>query len=580
MNQKKRLPVHQRLVDYVLTNGGVILTQGVMTTSDRVEIRCGCGFEWDVSVTSLVHNKTWCPKCAGKNEGRAEALVRAYVALKGGEILTKGRLVSTGRVDIRCSCGYEWNVGVGPLYQQKTWCPRCAGNLPRSWEELRSIAEARGGKLISENFTNVDATYDFECSLGHPFSNTFKHVESRGQWCPTCNKPTKSEEIARETLHQIFGVRFPKARPLWLRNSRGYRMELDGYSSELGIAFEYQGIQHFKENTLYNTRLATRIQDDRRKAELCQEQNIKLLILTYEQEYEDFPRIIREQLDSEGFDTSKYDFDKEIDLAKAYIRDDRLIELKSLLEPKRIEVLSKKWLTTNTRYEFLCRVCGHRWKALGNAFFNSRSVAGCDKCARAKAGEATKLDISVLQDFALSHGGKLLSANYVRRIHIYKWECKSGHVFSGNFNNMAYRNQFCPECEGRSRKKPMTLPEALEVLNNFQLDLESEYVSKSKPLVVRCRNCQIRKETSLKHLLDNEGVCANCNRISQADKAEQLMRQAGFTPLETYKGMSLPWKSQCERCGQTSSPLPSNIHKGQGCYWCYRAKLKKFPDAE
>jgi hypothetical protein len=575
LNQKKRQPVHQRLVDYVSAKGGVILTEGVVTSSDHVEIRCGCGFEWHANASSLVHGKTWCPKCAGRHEGKAEALVREYVDLRGGEILTKGRLVSTGRVDVRCSCGYEWNVGVGPLYQLETWCPKCAGNFPRSLEELRKIAEARGGKLLSETYTNVDATYDFECSLGHEFSNTFKHVESGGQWCPTCNKPTKSEEIARETLHQIFGVKFPKARPPWLRNSRGYRMELDGYSAELGIAFEYQGIQHFKENTLYNNRLDTRIQDDRRKAELCREQNIKLLILTYEHEYGDFPRIIREQLDRENFDTSKYNFDKEIDLAKAYIRDDRLLALKALLEPKGIEVLSKKWLTTNTKYEFLCRVCGHRWRALGSAFFNSRSVAGCDKCARAKAGEATKLDISSLQDFALSHGGKLLSTKYVRRNHSYKWECKFGHVFRENYNNMAYRNQFCATCEGRPSKNPMALPEALEVLDKFQFDLESEYVSKTKPLVVRCRNCLTRKETSLKHLLDNEGACIDCNRISQAGKAERLMRQAGFTPLEPYKGMSLPWKSQCERCGQTSSPLPSNIHKGQGCYWCYQAKLKK-----
>ncbi len=575
MNRKPRRAAHQQLEEYVSARGGVLVTEGVLLSSDRVVIRCGCGFEWDVQVGALIHNKTWCPKCAGKHKGRADENVRAYVKLRGGEVLTEGRLVSNGRLDVRCKCGYEWNVGVGPLYQQQTWCPKCAGNLPRSLGELRTIAEARGGKLLSKLFTNVDATYDFECSLGHSFSNTFKHVESRGQWCPTCNKPTKSEEIARETLRQIFGFKFPKVRPDWLRNSRGYKMELDGFSEELKIAFEYQGIQHFKSTTLFNTDLSTRIEDDKRKVELCQQHNIRLLILTYEHGYEEFPAVIKQQLDKSGFDTSRYDFNKTIDLDKAYIRDDRVLELKALLQPKGVEVISKKWLTSDAKYEFRCRVCGHRWKARGNAFFNSRSVAGCNKCARAKAGESNKLDIEELRAFAASHGGKLLSTEYVRRNHTYQWQCHYGHFFSENFNNMAYRNQFCPECEGRHSKRPMSLSEAIEVLDSYQFEMESEYISKSKPLTIRCRACKSNKETTMKRLIENDGACPSCIKIEQEKKAFKVMTTAGFRPLEPYMGMNTPWKSRCEVCGQVSSPLPSNIYRGQGCGKCHQLKLSR-----
>ncbi len=575
MNQTPRRKAHQQLEEYVAAKGGFLVTKGTLVSSDRADIRCGCGYTWSVNVGALIHAKTWCPKCGGKHKGRADELVRAYVALKGGEILTPGDLVSTGRIDIRCKCGYEWNVGVGPLYQQKTWCPKCAGNLPRSLEELQAIAEARGGRLVSQTFTNVDATYDFECSLGHAFSNTFKHVEARGQWCPTCNKSTKSEEIARETLQQIFGVKFPKVRPRWLRNSRGYGMELDGFSEELGIAFEYQGIQHFKDFKLFSTDLPTRIEDDRLKVQLCQERNIRLLVLTYEQEFEDFPRVIREQLDNMGFDTGQYDFDKAIDLQRAYIREDRLLELKTLLEHKSIEVLSKKWLTVNAKYEFLCHVCGHKWKARGNAFFNSRSVSGCDKCARAKAGEANKLDIEDLRAFAANYGGLLLSDQYVQRRHEYQWKCKSGHIFIADFNNMAFRNQFCPECEGRTRKRPMSLAEAIELLDSYQFDIESEYISKTKPLKIRCRVCHSSKETTMKHLTENNGACLNCRKLEQERKAFNMMTAARFKPLEPYRGMSNPWRSLCEVCLKTSAPLPLNIYKGQGCGECYRLKISK-----
>jgi len=564
-----------KLEAYVASRGGVIITQGPLLSSDRVDISCGSGHEWNVEVGPLYLNKSWCPKCAGVNKGRAHEKVHAYVAKKGGVILTKGQLLSSGRVDVRCGCGYEWNVSVGALYNLQTWCPKCAGNFPRTLEDLRVVAEARGGKVLSESYTNVDATYEFECSLGHQFSNTFKHVESRGQWCPTCNRPTKSEEIARETFQQIFGVAFRKARPDWLRNSRGYKMELDGFSSEHQIAFEYQGIQHFKAFSLYKTDLPSRIEDDRRKAELCKEYGVKLVVLTYEQDYSEFSSSIKSQLENMAFDVSLYDFEAPINLDKAYIRDDRLKELKSLLEPKRIDVLSTKWLTVDTKYEFLCRVCGHIWKARGNSFFNSRSVSGCDRCNRALAGERNKLEIEQLHEFATSHRGVLLSSVYVRRNHNYQWQCEFGHVFIDNFNNMAFRSTFCLECKGRSRSEPLSIQQATEVLDKYEFDMESNYISKVKPLTVRCRNCKTVKKTSLKHLMDNEGACVKCNSLEHEKRAENVMKAAGFQPLESYNGMAKPWSSLCKTCGQISSPLPSNIQKGQGCFWCYRSKFKK-----
>jgi hypothetical protein len=293
---------------------------------------------------------------------------------------------------------------------------------------------------------------DFECSKGHQFTNRFSHIKSRGQWCPTCNKSSKSEEIARTTFEQLFGPRFPKVRPKWLKNVRGYQMEIDGFCEELSIGFEYQGIQHFSKQ-IYGGNLDQRVEDDKRKADLCKEHGVFLFILTHEMKYEDFPAEIAKQATHFGIEMPANWKNIQVNIFEAYIRGDRIEELRLILGRKEIEVLSSKYLGSNEYVELRCVKCGNIWKAKGNAFFNSRKTAGCDKCARKHSGLLQKLSLEDLQNFAIANDGEVLSTNYVKRNYWYNWRCKLGHEFEGNFNNMEFREQFCPVCENRQVRK-------------------------------------------------------------------------------------------------------------------------------
>ena len=248
-------------------------------------------------------------------------------------------------------------------------------------EDVIKVVDQRGGKVLSKEYKNADTPMDFECSKGHQFTNRFSHIKSRGQWCPTCNKSSKSEEIARTTFEQLFGPRFPKVRPKWLKNVRGYQMEIDGFCEELSIGFEYQGIQHFSKQ-IYGGNLDQRVEDDKRKADLCKEHGVFLFILTHEMKYEDFPAEIAKQATHFGIEMPANWKNIQVNIFEAYIRGDRIEELRLILGRKEIEVLSSKYLGSNEYVELRCVKCGNIWKAKGNAFFNSRKTAGCDKCAR------------------------------------------------------------------------------------------------------------------------------------------------------------------------------------------------------
>jgi len=377
---------------------------------------------------------------------------------RGGKLLTP-YYIGGGNTKYLWSCerGHQWESSILSVIRQKSWCNECRGFKKRTFQELQKIVDERDGVLLTTKYLGTEGSYEFRCNLGHYFKNTFRHIVDRGQWCPTCSKGTKTEEMVRCALEQIFGDEFSKLRPKWLKNSRKRQMELDGYNEKLKIAFEYQGIQHFEEKGFFYDKtlcdmerkklLKLRIDDDKTKVRLCKENNVKLFVLTYEDAPEKFLDVITNQATELGIELKNYDFTSPIDFSQTYIRNDRLSELKQLLLTKNITVLSDKWISSDTKYELKCEVCSFTWSAQGNAFFNSRSVAGCRKCGHSRKSEKQKLGMDFVVAYAQKFGGKVLSKTYVRRNYVYEFECSEGHQFKKNFNNMVYRQQFCPFCE-------------------------------------------------------------------------------------------------------------------------------------
>lgn len=428
---------------------------------------------------------------------------------RGGLFLSSEYISSKTKYAWQCSKGHTWDSSVDSVKGQNSWCPQCAGNTQRTIEQLRSIIETRGGRLLTEEYRGVDGSYDFLCNLGHQNRNIFKKIEA-GQWCSTCNKTSKSEEITRAILENLFGSPFPKKRPKWLRNSRGRQMELDGYSEDLQVAFEYQGAQHFKDVGIYPGSLPQRISDDELKSKLCSENNVRLLVFTYLEDFSDFHVLARSQLN--GWDQiSKFDFTKPVNFEKAYIRSDRLQDLKDLLKPKKIEVLSKKWVSVNTAYAFQCLVCGSEWEAQGNAFFNSRRVAGCDYCNRRVP--ANKKSLEYAAEYAKKHKGKLVSTEYLGRRAKYEFVCSRKHPFSANLNNLMHRDQFCPFCEKRKTRRPFPTAEELgELLGKRKLELVSNRPSRFQDeIVVKCLRCENERAAQLRSVLNSRRSCLSCD---------------------------------------------------------------------
>lgn len=97
---------------------------------------------------------------------------------------------------------------------------------------------------------------------------------------------SKGEIECRRVLRNMFGLPFNKDRPNFLRNevTGGNNLELDCYSPELGLAIEYNGIQHYKYIPYFHKNKEAFLNQkyrDEIKRRMCKDNNVILIEVPY-----------------------------------------------------------------------------------------------------------------------------------------------------------------------------------------------------------------------------------------------------------------------------------------------------------
>ncbi len=66
-------------------------------------------------------------------------------------------------------------------------------------EEMRSIAEERGGKCLSDTYVNAHTSLLWECTKGHQWEARPNNIKS-GTWCPYCARMARKGEKSNRIL--------------------------------------------------------------------------------------------------------------------------------------------------------------------------------------------------------------------------------------------------------------------------------------------------------------------------------------------------------------------------------------------
>lgn len=95
-----------------------------------------------------------------------------------------------------------------------------------------------------------------------------------------------------------------------------------------------------------------------------------------------------------------------------------------------------------------------------------------------------KLKLQDCIDVAILKGGKCLETAYINSQTPMMWECKYGHQWQNQFNNMKNRGDWCKTCAGNQLK---TIHECIDwAISKGGKCLETAYINNQTPMLWEC----------------------------------------------------------------------------------------------
>jgi len=361
-----------------------------------------------------------------------------------------------------------------------------------SLADLQYLALSRGGKCLSDKYTNIHDKYLWQCCNGHIWPASWGSIKDRESWCPTCCE-YRGEKICRLYLERFFNQKFPKRRPNWLIGSKGRPLELDGFCKELNIAFEYNGGQHFFPIKRFNSnRSFKEIQEiDSIKRNLCKQNNTQLIEVTYKTPNEQIGECLLESCKNLNLTVVNSNTELDFEECKLY-GTDHLNTLKELAKSRGGACLSVVYLGAHTPLKWQCKE-GHTWDAAPNEIKHGTWCATCN--------HVKELTIEDMYLLAEEREGKCLSTVYVNSGTKLKWLCKNGHDWNATPENIKYNHSWCPHCSYLARRGPNPKLQGRAAPNKSNIDemrklaesneggcLSDKYVDMHFKLEWQCKN--------------------------------------------------------------------------------------------
>ncbi|TFG03014.1 MAG: winged helix-turn-helix transcriptional regulator [Promethearchaeota archaeon] len=249
--------------------------------------------------------------------------LKKIIEKKGGKLLSIEYINAHTHVKVQCPKGHKWDITPTNV-KSGYWCPVCkketlSKKLTKyTIKDLKKFARNKGGDCLEDTYKGWGRNHHWKCGCEHKWTATPRNVIYHGTWCPICSESEIAERVARGIFEKLFNRPFPKSSPYWLNPSkkRGGQMHLDGYNKILHIAFEHQGIQHYRYDPFFHNNdiknFYSQKERDLIKAQLCLKNKVTLIQFGCvkdgtewrELNFDEIERIIRNELRKKGIEPS------------------------------------------------------------------------------------------------------------------------------------------------------------------------------------------------------------------------------------------------------------------------------------
>lgn len=350
------------------------------------------------------------------------------------------------KVKIQCKkCGIEIFSAPDVLLNGKG-CPDCYKQIVNKefvgnkLLEINDYVKNFGGRCLSNYYLNNEENLKFQCREGHIFYESWADVKFSMRWCKEC-APNRlvGETLTRMILEHLLSTKMPSS---YLKSMGG--LQLDGYSKQRNIAFEYQGYQHYTKDSFFHTKpkdFGSQKNRDSQKKILCKKNGI-ILIEVFEfksirkSRIPVFVKEVKGVLDQLGLKYISKPFIP--DLERLYRgRESKLYQnAKEVVESRNGTIQS--YIGSESKHIITCQN-GHGAKK--NLGVLTRDGFNCPECKMLDKYFILKAKIE-------ERGGNLINKKLKNKgySNLYEWICDKGHknLTKGQY---LFNGHWCKKCQ-------------------------------------------------------------------------------------------------------------------------------------
>ncbi|HET8964099.1 MAG TPA: hypothetical protein VFM99_09390 [Chitinophagales bacterium] len=504
---------------------------------------------------------------------------RQFAESKNGKCLSETYTNSKTKILYECKNGHQF-YALPSNTKKGHWCHRCSAlekaKLKKDSIELfKNIAENKGGKCLSENYSSQKDQLLFECEKGHQWYATAGKVKV-GDWCRKCSYEVISKknkldikiliETAKKKGGRLLSTTYVKAsekllwecseKHQWWTSAQNVRAGnwCKKCSSKKAAAQLKKSIEDC--NNLANQHNGfclskTYVHSQSNLIWQCKSGH------TWEASYANVKKGTWCKICSNkkrGIERrTPIDWFKEYAIAKGGI------------------CLSDKYLNQKSVLKFQCEK-GHIWDINGGSIKGRETW--CPKCAgtyKADTPELKEERLNEIKEIAQKNGGECLSAEYINQKTKLKFKCEKGHIWE-TVSSVIKSGSWCKRCASSKANdwKRDTIDVYKKIVENKGGKLHTqEYKSSAETkLLIECDKGH-KWVTYPGHI--KKGLwCRKCNGSAPhtLEDVRKLVESRGGKLLSnTYKNDMTKVLCMCAE-NHIWEVTPNNMKRGKWCPTC------------
>lgn len=186
----------ERIRMKILANGGELLSTNYISNKTPLDVMCKeCGLVWKIRPHNILGGK-WCPGCSKYRRRYDISDMQKLASQRGGWCLSTQYFGNGIPLQWECQQGHRWEATPAKVNAMGQWCPKCSYILRSirtrlTIDDMRSIANSRGGACLSLAYTDAHTKLKWQCgTCSHIWEASPTAVKGsasrKGTWCPAC----------------------------------------------------------------------------------------------------------------------------------------------------------------------------------------------------------------------------------------------------------------------------------------------------------------------------------------------------------------------------------------------------------